>query len=252
MTMTSQQERTDLGTALDGAHALVTAASNDIGRAIAIELSRLGATVALVGRTARTLQDTADRMPGPAHILTTDLTQADSVDAMVEVTRAVFDDRLDVLVHGAGVYGQGPMELTPIDELDRLYEANVRAPYRLTQEMLPLLKKQQGQVVFINSTQALTPRGEVGAYAATKHALRAIADSLRDEVNKDGVRVLTVHLGRTATSGMQRIYAQEGREYQPELLLQPVDVARTIGCCVTLGRTAEVTNMTIRPSIKSY
>jgi NAD(P)-dependent dehydrogenase (short-subunit alcohol dehydrogenase family) len=63
--------------------------------------------------------------------------------------------------------------------LDWQYHTNVRAPYLLTQALLPLLRRQQGQVVFLNSSVGLAARGQVGPYAATKHALKAIADSFR-------------------------------------------------------------------------
>src|SRR5438094_319306 len=71
-------------------------------------------------------------------------------------------------------------------------------------------------------------RPEVGQYAATKHALKAIADSLREEVNPKGIRVLTVYLGRTATPMQQAVFQQEGREYHPDTLLQPEDVASVV------------------------
>lgn len=237
---------------LPGTHALVTGAGGDIGRAVAVALSRLGATVGLIGRTAETLRATAAQSPGTSHVLPADLTRPEAVSAVCAAVKDLFAGRLDVLVHCAGVYGRGPMELASAEEFDRMYEANTRAPYRLTQQLLPMLKVQRGHVVFVNSTQALAASAGVGQFAATQHALRAIADSLRSEVNPDGVRVLTVHLGRVATSRQEKIFSEEGRAYRPELLLQPTDVARTIACCVTLARTAEVTNVTIRPAVKSY
>lgn len=237
---------------LSGAHALVTGAGGDLGRAIAVALSRLGATVALVGRTAETLHETADHTPGPCHVLPTDLTSVEAIDALLVEVNERFAERLDVLVHCAGAYGQGPMELASVDELDDMYAANIRGPYQLTQQLLPHLRKQRGHVVFVNSTQAQAARGNVGQFAATQHALTAIADSLRAEVNRDGVRVLTLHVGRTATRRQEKIFSEEGWVYRPDLLLQPADVARALAGCVTLPRTAEVTSLTIRPAVKSY
>ena len=89
-------------------------------------------------------------------------------------------------------------------------------------------------------------------YAATQHALRALAESLREEVNAAGVRVLNVFLGRTATPRQASIYQSQGWTYQPELLVQPDDVASIVVGALTLSRTAEVTELTIRPAIKSY
>jgi short-subunit dehydrogenase len=76
----------------------------------------------------------------------------------------------------------------------------------LTQALLPMLKAQQGQVVFINSSSALTAKPMTAQYDSTKHALKAIADSLRAEVNKHGVRVLSVYLGRTVSEMQERIH----------------------------------------------
>lgn len=81
--------------------------------------------------------------------------------------------------------------------------------------------------MFINSSVGIVARGGIGPYAATKHALKAIADSLRDEVNKDGIRVLSIFLGRTATPMQEEVHRLEGKPYRPERLLQPEDVAET-------------------------
>jgi NADP-dependent 3-hydroxy acid dehydrogenase YdfG len=113
--------------------------------------------------------------------------------------------------------------------------------------MLPLLKRSTGQVVFVNSTAGLVARARVGQYAATKHALKALADALREEVNADGVRVLSVFLGRTASSMQQYVHEAEGRRYAPDRLVQPDDVAAMIVHALCLPRTAEVTEMRIRP-----
>jgi len=94
-------------------------------------------------------------------------------------------------------------------------------------------------------------RANVGQYAATKHALKAMADSLRDEVNPAGVRVLSVFAGRTATPMQQTIYRLEKKAYDAQLLLQPEDIASVVIHTLTLPRTAEVTDIHIRPLVKS-
>ena len=124
-------------------------------------------------------------------------------------------DGLDVLIHCAGAYSRGDLQTASVEEFDRLYRTNVRVPYLLTQSLLPMLKRRKGQIVFINSSQGLHARQGVGQFAATQHALKAIADSLRDEANSDGVRVFSVYPGRTATPRMEAIYRLEGREYKP-------------------------------------
>ena len=139
-----------------------------------------------------------------------------------------------------------------MQQLDALYQINVRATFLLTQVLLPLLKSRQGQIVFMNSSQGLQARVNTGLYAATQHALKAIGDSLRQEINAEGVRVLTIYPGRTATPRMQAIYQREGRPYRPELLLQPEDIANFVLHALQMPRTAEITNLEIRPLLKSY
>ena len=156
-----------------------------------------------------------------------------------------------MLVHSAGIIQQGTLEHTRIEHLDEQYAINVRAPYLLTQRLLPLLVKARGQIVFINSSAGLSAnRPEIGQYAATKHALRAIADSVRAEVNPLGVRVLSVYLGRTATAMQEALFKQEARTYDPQKLLQPEDVANLVLAALALSPTAEVTDISIRPMAK--
>ena len=102
----------------------------------------------------------------------------------------------------------------------------------------------------MNSSTGLEPRPGVGLFSASQHALRAIADVLRDEVNADGIRVLNVYPGRTATRRQERIFREEGRDYEPERLLQPQDIASVVIEALAAPRTAEVTEIRIRPLLK--
>jgi NADP-dependent 3-hydroxy acid dehydrogenase YdfG len=182
--------------------------------------------------------------------------QADlAVDEQVQQLATSVQEALgpvNVLVHGAGEYDRGELQGTAVERLDQLYQTNVRAPYLLTQAILPGLKASRGQIVFINSSAGLNGAAELSQYAATKHALRALADSLRQEVNAAGVRVTSLYLGRTATPRIARLYAEQGWAYRPELLLQPEDVAAMVVSVLTLPRGAEVTDVHLRPAIKSY
>jgi NAD(P)-dependent dehydrogenase (short-subunit alcohol dehydrogenase family) len=107
---------------------------------------------------------------------------------------------LDALVHAAGVHATRVVADAPLADLDRLWSVNARAPWTLTRTLLPALAARQGSVVFINSSIWSNARGGLGGYAASKYALKAMADALREEVNSQGVRVPSVFPGRTATS----------------------------------------------------
>lgn len=234
---------------LAGKTALITGASSGIGRAIALACASQGMRLVLVGRDPTRLEDAADSARRTAaavswHAL--DLTLDSSTEALVDTVTAV-----DVLVLAAGAYTRGlHSDLAP-DDLNRLIETNIRAPYRVTQALLPRLKDSRGQLVFINSTQGVAAGAQTGIYAATQHAMKAKADSLREELNEHGVRVLTMHIGRTATPLQERIFAMEDRPYRPELLMQAEDVAAMVLASLMLPRTAEVTSVHMRPMQKS-
>jgi NADP-dependent 3-hydroxy acid dehydrogenase YdfG len=236
---------------LAGQLAIVTGASSGIGRALALALAKEGMALRLLGRDPTRLDATASEARARSPTVawdSIDLTQFDQIQSFVD---RVGGKRPAVLVHSAGLYTSGAHSERRPEEYATLFAANVSGPMYLTQLLLGSLASAQGQIVFINSTQGLTPSPKVGLYAATQHAFKAMADTLRDEVNPLGIRVLTVHPGRTATVRQERIFAQEGRAYTPDRLLQPEDVATMVVAALKLPRTAEVTNLVIRPMLKS-
>jgi NAD(P)-dependent dehydrogenase (short-subunit alcohol dehydrogenase family) len=243
-------DRQDESCSLAARTALVTGASSGVGRAIALALARRGANVCVVGRNREALAETvaAARQFSSAVSFQLDLTEDASIQSLLQHCEGA--GRLDILVHSAGLFHQDLMAQARVEDLDQQYAINVRAPYVLSQSLLPLLTASRGQIVFINSSVGVSVRRpEVGQYAATKHAVKAIADSLREEVNRKGVRVLTVYLGRTATPMQQAIFREEGKVYRPGELLQPVDIASIVVNVLSLPPTAEVTDVSIRPMV---
>jgi NAD(P)-dependent dehydrogenase (short-subunit alcohol dehydrogenase family) len=180
-----------------------------------------------------------------------DLTVGDAIRPLLEHLAKIARG-LHILVHSAGIYHQSPMEKARVEDFDAQYATNVRAPYALTQSLLPMLTQAKGQIIFVNSSAGLTAnRPEIGQYSATKHALKAIADSLREEVNSRGLRVLSLYLGRTATPMQEAVYRAEQKEYHPETLIQAEDVASVAVQLLLIPATAEVTDVSIRPTRKS-
>jgi NADP-dependent 3-hydroxy acid dehydrogenase YdfG len=237
---------------LQGQVAIVTGASSGIGKGVSLALADKGAELCLPGRRLDALEEVAEdirRRGADVRVYRADLTVDHDIE---QLTRRVHEDfgRADLLVHSAGAIVLGELEHASVDDLDSQYTANVRGTYVLTKALLPALKKHQGQIVFINSSVVLGTRTGVGHFAATQHALRALADTLREEVNDDGVRVLSVFPGRTATPRQAAIHELEGKSYQPERLIQPEDVAAVIINAVELPRTAQVTDISIRPFLK--
>ena len=124
-----------------------------------------------------------------------DLAHDESIRRLEQLLATEFG-HLDILVHCAGVIQHNLMRSASIEDFDLQYAVDLRMPYLLTKSLLPMIKDSGGQIVFINSSLGVNAkRPEVGQYAATQHALKAIADSLREEVNPDGIRVLTVYPG---------------------------------------------------------
>lgn len=228
-----------------GSVALVAGASSDIGRAIIGALIEAGAALVFaLGRNATRLEEIAAGSRGRVKSVIADLTEG------VEGVREwmLGQDRLDLLVLGSGIYERS----RDPSSLARQLAANVQGPYALLEAILPLLIRSKGLIVFVNSTQGLAASPGLGSYSATQHAMRALADSTREEFNAKGIRVTSIFLGRTATARQEAIFALEGRTYRPEVLIQPADVAGVVVALMGLPGTAEVTELKMRPRIKSY
>ena len=226
-------------TALTDQIAVVTGASSGIGKAIALALAAQGARLCVVGRNREALEAVASqaRAMAPRVLISpTDLTQDAHVERLALELQQEFG-QVDVLVHSAGVYVRGTLQSAPVHDLDRQYRTNVRAPYLLTQVLLPMLKVRPGKSCLSIRLLACRP-GRCSQYAATKHALNAIANSLREEVNADGIRVLSVFPGDAATPLQEIICQIEGRLYQPEILIQPEDIAAVVVNTLRLPRSA--------------
>ncbi|MBK8267416.1 MAG: SDR family NAD(P)-dependent oxidoreductase [Planctomycetes bacterium] len=233
--------------------ALITGASGAIGMALARQLASLGASLCLTARRADALAESLAEIKSIHSSVISqpaDLLHDDSIHELSRCIREQFG-RLDILIHCAGYLSLGSVEDASVEEFDRHFRVNVRAPYLVTQLMLPLLKISKGHIVFIDSSVVLHPRENVSQYAATKQALRMVADVLRHEVNRHGIRVTNVLPGRTASRMQESLCKSEGRAYSPEKLSQPKDVADAVVTTIVMPRTTEVTELSIRPMIKS-
>jgi NAD(P)-dependent dehydrogenase (short-subunit alcohol dehydrogenase family) len=227
--------------------AIVTGATSGIGAAVGQALAAAGMQLLLVGRDPARLTAAARHFPGrrrPGTAIADLRSLADIGRLLTQATQRL--SRLDVLVHCAGEYqwrGRGGLDS---DSFDRLFETNVRAPYLLTQGLMPLLERARGQVIFLNSSVVRGTGQGVALFKASQHALLGLTDSLRQELNPRGIRVTSVFPGRTATPRMRRIYAQERRRYTPRSLLSAADLARIVLSLTELPAAAEVTEVHVR------
>jgi short-subunit dehydrogenase len=222
--------------------ALVTGASSGIGQAIAHALATEGAQVHAVARSWSKPQDNWT-------LHNSDFTaEADVRRLVAEVSTA--ESPVDLLIHCAGALETGLVADFPVAQLDYLYQVNVRTPFLMTQLLLPALTQSKGQIVFINSSAAVAPNTALTGYSSTKAALKLIADCLRLEVNASGVRVMSVYPGKTASVMQQRAHELAGKPYDAAKLMQPDDVAQMVLSALALPKTAEMTDLHLRPMNK--
>jgi short-subunit dehydrogenase len=222
--------------------ALVTGASSGIGLAIAQALAAEGAHIHAVARNW-------PHPPKAWQLHHADFTvEADVRRLAAEIVAA--ESSIDLLIHCAGALEMGAVADFPIAQLDYLYQVNVRAPFLLTQLLLSDLTKSTGQIVFINSSAAIAPNTALAGYSSAKAALKSVADCLRMEVNPSGVRVMSVYPGKTASAMQQRAHELAGKPYDAESLMQPEDVAQMVLSALALPKTAEMTDLHIRPMKK--
>ena len=220
---------------------LVTGAGSGIGQAIADGLHARGDDLVLLGRNEQRVEDLRGRYAG-ADVRVGDLSESASVaDAVADV------DRLDAVVHAAGVLELGPVAGVRLEDLTGQLQVNLVAPTELTRALLPALRAARGTVVFLNSGAGLVAHPEWSAYAASKFGLRAVADSLRAEEAGAGVRVTSVYLGRVATPMQQKVHEQEGKEYDAGDWISPETVADAIRHVLDLPRDATIPDVTVSP-----
>jgi len=218
--------------------ALITGAGGGIGSAIATALST---TYSLLqaGRPSDRLDAVAERLDATTFPL--DLTDAGEIAAACEVV-----DELDVLVHNAGVSIPGHVAESNVDEWRATFAVNVFGAVELTLALLPALRNALGQVVFINSGAGRTVSPGMASYSASKFALRAFADSLRDD--EPGLRVTTIYPGRTDSAMQRELVAFEGGEYDPGDFLRPETVAGAVAHALATPPDGHVHEVVLRPA----
>lgn len=227
---------------------LLTGAGSGIGAELAGVLHGRGDELWLLARNEERAAQLEQRYPG-AGTLVADLADPAGLDRAL--AGSGLPERLDSLVHAAGV-----VDLAPVAELDlgpwqEQLDVNLTSPAMLTRAALPALRAARGTVVFVNSGAGLSAKPTWASYAASKFGLRALADSLREEEGGRGVRVSTVFPGRTATPMQQKVHAQEGKEYDAGQWSDPATVAAMIVHLVDLPGDSTVPEVTVRPRPRS-
>lgn len=192
-------------------------------------------------RLVAALRARGDRVIAPTRT-DVDLTDPVAIDAWAGTVGV---DRLDGLVHCAGVVALGSLADFDRAAWESTLAVNLLAPAQVTAALLPALRTGGGSVVFVNSGAGLNAHPQWGSYAASKFGLRALADSLRAE--EPEIRVTSVFPGRVATRMQAEVHRQEGRAYDPTAWIEPDTVVAQILAVLDLSPDAQMPDVVIRP-----
>jgi 3-oxoacyl-[acyl-carrier protein] reductase len=203
-------------TILSGKTALVTGASRGIGRASALALGKLGAQVLIhYGRAKDEAEAVALEIRaagGRAQTIGADLAAVDGAHTLARQVRAIVGDRLDILVSNAGIAKAATIEETTIADFDALFAVNVRAPFFLLQQLLPILGE-GSSVVLVSSLAARASVGNLAAYAATKGAVDTLVKHFATALGPRGIRVNAVAPGVVETDMSSFARTEAGRDF---------------------------------------
>ena len=246
---------------LNGTAALVTGASSGIGEATARWLAERGAAVAIAARRTERLESLAGEIEsagGRALVIEADVGDREQAEAAVARTVAELG-RLDTLINNAGVMLLGPILDAPIEEWDTMVSVNVLGLLYVARASIPhLLEAAEGEpravadVINISSVAGRVARRGSGVYNATKHAVGAFSESLRQEVTGRHVRVSLIEPGAVATElsshNRPEILEQIRDRFSDIERLEAEDIADAIGYIVTRPRHVAINEVLIRPT----
>jgi NAD(P)-dependent dehydrogenase (short-subunit alcohol dehydrogenase family) len=221
---------------LAGKTALVTGASRGIGRASALALGKAGAQVLVHynggGKDATAVVAEIRKAGGKAEKVTADLRASDGPHALAERVRAIVGARLDILVASAGIAKAATIEETTVEDFDALFAVNVRAPYFLLQQLLPVMCK-GSSVVLLSSRAAHASFGTLSAYAATKGAIDTLVKHFAAALGERGIRVNAVAPGVVPTDMSSFAKTKAGEDFTLGIqalkrMAQPDDIGAAI------------------------
>ena len=234
---------------------LITGASSGIGEAIARELGSAGARVLLGARRldrVEAIEDEVIGMGGTALARLLDVTDRKSMAAFAKVALDTWG-RIDVLVNNAGVMPLSPLVAGKHDEWERMVDVNIKGVLWGIGAVLPVMEAQgSGQIINIGSIGALSVVPTAAVYCATKFAVRAISDGLRQE--SMNIRVTCVNPGVVESELASTITHAETRaviDAYRAVALQPADIARAVRQLIDAPPSVDTTEITIRPTASS-
>jgi NADP-dependent 3-hydroxy acid dehydrogenase YdfG len=231
---------------------LITGASGGIGEGIARELAAAGARILLGARRVDLLADIAADIRasgGTAETLALDVTERASVEDFAQTALRLWG-RIDVLVNNAGIMPLSPLAAGKVDEWDRMVDVNIKGVLWGIAAVQPAMERQQsGQIINIGSIGGLRVVPTAAVYSATKFAVRAISDGLRQE--SSNIRVTCVNPGVVKSDLASTITHAETAALMNQyraIALQPADIARVVRQVIEAPDGVDTTEITIRPT----
>ena len=221
---------------LSGKIALVTGASRGIGRASALALAAAGAQVLIhYGRGAKEAETVVEQIRqagGRADAVGMDLGDPEGPHKLAKRVRDIIGGHVDILIANAGIAKAATIEETTIADFDRMFAVNVRAPFFLVQQVLPIMSN-GGSIVFVSSRAAQWAVGSISAYAATKGAIDTIVKHFASVLGPRGIRVNAVAPGIVETDMSNFARTDAGREFALGMqaikrLAQPDDIGPVV------------------------
>ena len=218
--------------------AVVTGATGGIGRAVVTTLAANGYRVYAVGRATEKLAALQDV---GVVACAADLSRLESLpNALAEL------ERVHALVHCAGVSEVATVADTPPAVWDETFAVNVSGPASLTRALLPPLRAARGRIVFVNAAPGLRAVPKWSAYTASKAALRELADSVREEERRHGLRVTTIYPGGVRTELLRKVREGLGLPYDPAVTVKPETLAALVLTVLRFPDDAEIMDVSLR------
>jgi NADP-dependent 3-hydroxy acid dehydrogenase YdfG len=240
---------------VEGKVVVITGASSGLGAASARYLAGRGATVVLGARRSERIEALADELKvGGAQALakTTDVTDRAQVKALVDAAVERFG-RVDVMLNNAGLMQQSPLDRLKVDEWDNMVDINVKGVLYGVAAALPHMQRQKaGHFINVSSVAGhkVTPAGVV--YSATKHAVRAISEGLRQEVKPYNIRTTIISPGAVATELPSHITDEQSaagiRQFYAGYAIPPDSFARAVGFAIEQPDDVDINEILFRPT----
>ncbi len=238
--------------------ALVTGAGSGIGRAVAVALANAGFQIAIAGRRAAPLEETAAAAGGKSLVIPTDVTDEAAVKAMVDGTVAKFG-HLDVVFNNAGTSAPpAPIDELPVDAWRRVIDTNLTGVFLVAQAAFRAMKAQDpqgGRIINNGSIASVTPRPHMAAYTASKHAVTGLTKTLALEGRRFNVACGQIDIGNVQTNlgiSMQTGTLQADFSMKPEATFDVKHVAEAVLYMAGLPLSANVLNMTVMATTMPY